>query len=103
MHYFMQFAPGIGLHAGYLPGYPASHGCVRMPEEYAVAFFRAISIGTPITVFGSAPRERQYQVSNRYDRRYYPDQRYYDRYYSDRRFHYRGRVVVPAPPGFWPY
>jgi L,D-transpeptidase catalytic domain len=26
MRYFMQFAPGIGMHAGYLPGYPASHG-----------------------------------------------------------------------------
>src|SRR5215831_1228156 len=69
MRYFMQFAPGIGLHAGYLPGYPASHGCVRMPEEKAIAFFQAVSVGTPITVFGSAPRERQYQVSNRYDRR----------------------------------
>jgi lipoprotein-anchoring transpeptidase ErfK/SrfK len=103
MHYFMQFAPGIGLHAGYLPGYPASHGCVRMPEQYAVAFFRAVSAGTPVTVFGSAPRERQYQVSNRYDRRYHPDQRYYDRYYNDPRFYYRGQVVVPPPPGFWPF
>jgi L,D-transpeptidase-like protein len=76
MHYFMQFAPGIGLHAGYLPGYPASHGCVRMPEQNAIAFFRAVSVGTPVTVFGSASQYRQYQASIRND----AQQRYYDRY-----------------------
>jgi len=62
MRYFMEFAPGIGLHAGYLPGYPASHGCVRMPEQNAIAFFQAVSVGTPVTVFGSIPRNRQYQA-----------------------------------------
>ena len=40
MHYFMRFAGANGMHAGYLPGYPASHGCVRMPQEYAIAFFQ---------------------------------------------------------------
>jgi lipoprotein-anchoring transpeptidase ErfK/SrfK len=64
MRYYMNFAPGIGLHAGYLPGYPASHGCVRMPESKAIAFFNAISVGTPVTVFGTTPRNRVYQVSN---------------------------------------
>jgi lipoprotein-anchoring transpeptidase ErfK/SrfK len=32
MPYYMEFSPAIGMHAGYLPGYPASHGCVRMPK-----------------------------------------------------------------------
>jgi lipoprotein-anchoring transpeptidase ErfK/SrfK len=64
MRYYMNFAPGIGLHAGYLPGYPASHGCVRMPESKAIAFFQAVSVGTPVTVFGTTPRNRIYQVSN---------------------------------------
>lgn len=50
MHYFMRFTRGIGMHAGYLPGYPASHGCVRMPQEMAEAFFRNVSIGTPVDV-----------------------------------------------------
>jgi hypothetical protein len=50
MHYFMRFTRGIGMHAGYLPGYPASHGCVRMPQEMAQAFFRNVSIGTPVEV-----------------------------------------------------
>jgi hypothetical protein len=64
MRYYMNFAPGIGLHAGYLPGYAASHGCVRMPESKAIAFFNAVSVGTPVTVFGTTPRNRVYQVSN---------------------------------------
>jgi len=52
MHYFMRFSGADGMHAGYLPGYPASHGCVRMPEEYAIEFFNSVSVGTPVTVFG---------------------------------------------------
>ena len=94
----MQFAPGIGLHAGYLPGYPASHGCVRMPEQNAIAFFHAVSVGTPVTVFGSIPRSRRYQVNNRDD-----NQRYYNRFYNDPRYYYRGRVLTPPPFGFWPF
>jgi L,D-transpeptidase catalytic domain len=97
MRYFMQFAPGIGMHAGYLPGYPASHGCVRMPEQNAIAFYKAVSIGTPVIVFGSISRNRQYQVNNRDD-----NQRFYDRFYSDPRY-YRGPVLHPAPFEFWPF
>jgi lipoprotein-anchoring transpeptidase ErfK/SrfK len=63
MHYFIQFAPGIGMHAGYLPGYPASHGCVRMPEQKAIAFFQAVSVGTPVNVFGTTPRNRIYEAN----------------------------------------
>ncbi|EDY16963.1 ErfK/YbiS/YcfS/YnhG family protein [Chthoniobacter flavus Ellin428] len=55
MPYFMRFTNGVGLHEGYLPGYPASHGCVRMPKEQAIAFYNAVEIGTPVTVFGHAP------------------------------------------------
>ncbi|WP_050027733.1 L,D-transpeptidase family protein [Verrucomicrobium sp. BvORR034] len=50
MPYFMRFTGGIGMHAGYLPGYPASHGCVRMPRDMAQAFFRNLSVGTPVEV-----------------------------------------------------
>jgi len=42
-----------------LPGYPASHGCVRMPEELAVAFYQAVDVGTPVTVLGRTPRTGQ--------------------------------------------
>ncbi len=60
MHNFMRFHGADGMHAGYLPGYPASHGCVRMPEEMASAFFNAVQVGTPVHVFGRTPRTRDY-------------------------------------------
>jgi L,D-transpeptidase catalytic domain len=41
------------LNCGYLPGYPASHGCVRMPRDLAALFFERVQIGTPVTVVGS--------------------------------------------------
>ena len=50
MPYFMRFVGGTGMHAGYLPGYPASHGCIRMPEFMAENFFRNVSVGTPVSV-----------------------------------------------------
>jgi lipoprotein-anchoring transpeptidase ErfK/SrfK len=76
MHYFIQFAPGIGMHAGYLPGYPASHGCVRLPQEKAIAFYQALSVGAPVVVFGSASENRRYEASNGD----YRQRSYYDRY-----------------------
>lgn len=50
MPYYMQIAPGFGLHAGYLPGYAASHGCIRMPEFMAEDFFKNVEKGTPVTI-----------------------------------------------------
>lgn len=64
MRYFIRFNSSVGLHAGYLPGYPASHGCVRLPEENAIAFFNAVEVGTPVTVFGKTPRGRSVVQAN---------------------------------------
>jgi hypothetical protein len=50
MPFYMQIAPGFGLHAGYLPGYPASHGCIRMPEFMAENFYKSVKPGTPVTI-----------------------------------------------------
>jgi lipoprotein-anchoring transpeptidase ErfK/SrfK len=60
MRYFMRFHSATGMHAGYLPGYPASHGCVRMAEQNATVFFNAVEVGTPVHVFGRTPRTREY-------------------------------------------
>ena len=60
MPYFMRFHGSDGMHAGYLPGYPASHGCVRMPDQMAIAFYNAVEVGTPVTVFGRTPRTGEY-------------------------------------------
>ncbi|NNM29506.1 MAG: L,D-transpeptidase family protein, partial [Akkermansiaceae bacterium] len=50
MHYFLRFNGGIGMHAGHLPGYPASHGCVRLPRRMAQKFYENAEIGTPVLV-----------------------------------------------------
>ena len=50
MFNFLQFAPAVGMHTGYLPGYAASHGCVRMPDGMAQKFFDNAVVGTPVTV-----------------------------------------------------
>lgn len=44
---------GIALHAGNLPGYPASHGCVRLPLEFSAKLFGVTHIGTPVIIAGS--------------------------------------------------
>jgi hypothetical protein len=54
MPYFMEFRKYVGMHAGYLPGYPASHGCVRMPRDLAAEFFARVKVDTPVKVIGSA-------------------------------------------------
>ncbi|MFT3990553.1 MAG: L,D-transpeptidase family protein [Luteolibacter sp.] len=47
---FMRFAGGIGMHTGYLPGYAASHGCIRMPHHMSTKFFENVEVGTPVIV-----------------------------------------------------
>ena len=54
MPFYMEFSQAIGMHAGYLPGYPASHGCVRMPRDLAERFFERVNIRTPVKVEGNA-------------------------------------------------
>jgi hypothetical protein len=50
MPYFMRIHGGVGMHEGFLPGYPASHGCIRMPGFMAATFFNNVSVGTPVSV-----------------------------------------------------
>lgn len=48
---------GIALHAGNLPGYPASHGCIRLPLKFSALLFEVTHLGTPVIIAasGSAP------------------------------------------------
>ncbi len=50
MPYFLRFTGAYGLHAGNVPGYPASSGCVRLPQRHAKRFYDAVKIGTPVIV-----------------------------------------------------
>lgn len=55
MPFFLRFHGGAGMHAGKLPGYAASHGCVRLPRFMAEHFFENAPLGTPVRVTGNAP------------------------------------------------
>jgi hypothetical protein len=41
---------GIAMHAGQLPGYPASHGCVRLPEDFAAKLYKVTNVGTTVII-----------------------------------------------------
>ena len=41
---------GIALHAGKLPGYPASHGCIRLPMEFSKLLFGATELGMTVVI-----------------------------------------------------
>ena len=51
MPYWMRLTnDGIGHHIGYVPRYPASHGCIRGPRAIMPTVFRKVRIGTPVIV-----------------------------------------------------
>jgi hypothetical protein len=41
---------GIALHAGHLPGYPASHGCIRLPIRFSELLFSVTQHGSPVII-----------------------------------------------------
>lgn len=47
---FLRFNGAIGMHTGHLPGYPASHGCVRLPHHMASKFYEHAKYGTKVIV-----------------------------------------------------
>ena len=48
----MYDAKGIAFHAGPNPGYPASHGCVRLPKPFAEKLFGLTKVGTEVIIEG---------------------------------------------------
>jgi lipoprotein-anchoring transpeptidase ErfK/SrfK len=56
MPYMMRLTwGGIALHAGNLPGYPASHGCIRLPAGFASKLFATADVGTEVFVTYASP------------------------------------------------
>lgn len=49
---FAQFIDqyGVALHAGHNPGYPASHGCIRLPSAFAKKLYTVTGVGTPVYI-----------------------------------------------------
>lgn len=51
MPYFMRLScSSFGMHEGYVPGYPASHGCIRIPGRVARKIFQVVDVGTLVTI-----------------------------------------------------
>ena len=51
MKWFLRLTgEGVGMHIGILPGYPASHGCIRESAEGAKLFYDHARVGTPVDV-----------------------------------------------------
>lgn len=51
MPYFMRLScRDFGMHEGYVPDYPASHGCIRLPAGAARRLFREVPLGTLVTI-----------------------------------------------------
>jgi hypothetical protein len=51
MPFFMRLSNGgVGMHQGFLPGVPDSHGCIRMPERMVKIYYDNVSVGTPVRI-----------------------------------------------------
>ena len=51
MKWFLRLTEdGVGMHIGILPGYPASHGCIRESVDGAKFFYDHAKVGTPVDV-----------------------------------------------------
>lgn len=44
---------GVAMHAGNLPGYPASHGCIRLPLEFSKLLFKTTTMGGTVVIANS--------------------------------------------------
>jgi len=41
---------GVAMHAGHVAGYPASHGCIRLPRGFAKRLYAVTRLGTPVMI-----------------------------------------------------
>ncbi len=61
MPYWMRITSwGVGLHAGDIPepGLPASHGCIRLPRDFAGTLYGVVDVGTRVTITGTGQYRR---------------------------------------------
>lgn len=49
-HMQMLDSYGIAMHAGNLPGHPASHGCIRLPAKFAARLYSVTQIGSTVFI-----------------------------------------------------
>ena len=57
MNYMLRLTNyGVAMHLGYVPNYPASHGCIRMENGFAQKMYYWAPVGTPVVIKGTPPR-----------------------------------------------
>jgi L,D-transpeptidase catalytic domain len=59
-------AKGVAMHAGNLPGYPASHGCIRLPKGFAKLLYGVTQLGTPVMITDEAELAEQARIAAEY-------------------------------------
>jgi len=66
MHYMLRVTSyGIAMHLGFVPNYPASHGCIRMQNGFAQRMYRWAHVGVPIRIIGHAPARVYRNIAKR--------------------------------------
>jgi hypothetical protein len=59
---------GVAMHAGNVPGYPASHGCIRLPAAFAKLLYGVTQLGTPVLITDEAELAEQGRMAAEYHR-----------------------------------
>jgi adenylate kinase len=59
---------GIAIHAGDLPGYPASHGCIRLPNQFAKQLYGITELGTQVMITDDAEIAERRRIADDYRR-----------------------------------
>ena len=59
---------GVAMHAGNLPGYAASHGCIRLPNGFAKLLYGVTQLGTPVMITDEAEFAEQARRAVEYER-----------------------------------
>jgi hypothetical protein len=59
---------GVAMHGGNLPGYPASHGCIRLPKAFAKLLYGITVLGTPVMITDEAELAEQARTDAEYQR-----------------------------------
>lgn len=55
MPYFLRLTnAGLGMHVGRVPGYPVSHGCIRVPSGVMPRIYRKMPLGAPVSVIATS-------------------------------------------------
>ena len=59
---------GVAMHGGNLPGYPASHGCIRLPKAFAKLLYGVTELGTPVVITDEVELAEQARKAAEYQR-----------------------------------